>query len=440
MGFGCKGLSQTEQKTVKPIRLNYWTVYNDVDQLKELANAYTAGRPHVSISIRKVRPDEFEKLLTNALADDVAPDIVSIPVKELKKYQKRLSVMPASVQVSNLQVTGQYIKETQVLTQTNNLPSLNAIKSNYITTVNNDITKGGTVYGLPISVDTLALYYNKDIFDKANIPEPPKTWDEFVEAVKKTTKVDANGNIIQSGVALGTGKNIDNSFDVLSLFMMQGGVSMANGSVVTFANGLDKPLAGNFTIKALDFYTDFARPTKEVYTWNKKQENALTSFVRGKTAMYFGFAFDLPTIKSRGANINLGIIPVPQLSMDVPVNVANYYVESVVEKSKNKNDAWDFVRFVTAPENVKKYTDKTLRLSPYRVHIKDQQENISLKPFTEQILNIKNWYQGTNYQSAKQALDNLVELYVEPYEGELPIEKYKASLINNASRIIQQTM
>lgn len=48
--------------------------------------------------------------------------------------------------------------------------------------------QGGT-YGLPIDSGPMALFYNKEVFDKAGISEAPKTWDEFYEDAKKIRKV-----------------------------------------------------------------------------------------------------------------------------------------------------------------------------------------------------------------------------------------------------------
>ena len=44
---------------------------------------------------------------------------------------------------------------------------------------------GGKVYGLPMDSGPMAFFYNKEVFDKAGIKEPPTTWDEFYEDAKK---------------------------------------------------------------------------------------------------------------------------------------------------------------------------------------------------------------------------------------------------------------
>ncbi|MEK7644529.1 MAG: extracellular solute-binding protein [Patescibacteria group bacterium] len=440
-GFGCKGLSKDQQSTLKPVSLNFWTVYEDTAELNKLAAKYNKIYPHVKVNIRQVRYDEFENLLINALADDVAPDVVSMHTRWLNHYVNRLSVAPASVKMSRFVTADNLTKDTSIVLDTNNLPTAASIKKDYVVSVYNDAIIGGQVYGLPQSFDTLAVYYNKDLLDKANVPEAPGTWDEFLQAVKASTKFDKNGKILQAGTALGAGNNIDNATDILTLLMMQNGMEIVSGKSVAFDAGLKPETVANHpTLQALRFYTDFARPNKEAYTWTEEMGNALDSFTRGKVVFYFGFAYDLARIKSQAPEMNLEIISVPQLNPSAPVNVANYWIQSVPKKSKHQNEAWDFIRFISSPENVQSYSEATRRPSPFRAHIKEQKDNPLLAPFATQALIAKNWYNGQNIDVANAAIKDLITNFLKPYaEGE-DKNKRDANLIQNAAAIVRQTM
>ena len=109
-GLGCSGVSTVQQASVQPVSVEYWTVFNDVEELRKLATAYSQTRPYVKINIRQVRYEEFDKLFVNALADDVAPDVVSMHTRWLHKYTSRLAPMPAKVQMANVSVQGQLKK------------------------------------------------------------------------------------------------------------------------------------------------------------------------------------------------------------------------------------------------------------------------------------------------------------------------------------------
>jgi multiple sugar transport system substrate-binding protein len=438
-GLGCKGLSQQEKEATKSVVLDYWTVFNDVDQLRALAEDYKTVRRYVTVNIRQIRYEEFDDLFTNALADNVEPDIVSVHSRWLRQYKTRLDPAPSTVTVARITTEGRLQPRDVVTIEQNTMPDESDVKRLYVSSVAEDVVIDGDVYGLPIAMDTLALYYNKELLDKAGVPLVPSTWEGFSEAVKKGTIYGKNGEILQSGVALGTGNNIDNSFDIISLLFLQSGLKMTKGGMVSFAEGVDKNSDKHPAVESLRFYTDFARPTKDVYSWNENMPNALEEFARGKSVFYFGFAYDRPRIKARGPQLKFEIEPVAQLNPSVPVNVANYWVESVVGKSEHKDEAWDFIRFLSAPENIKKYTDATKQPSPLRVQIESQKEDEELGPFALQALSAKNWYQGNDLNATDQVFTDLFSDYLIPFsENENPVKR-AVSLLEKTSRVIQQT-
>lgn len=439
-GFGCKAPSAQEKAAIRPINLNYWTVYGDVDQLRKFANQYEALFPQVKINIRQIRYEEYDKLFTNALADDVAPDIISMHTRSLRKYDNRLSPMPAKAKVSHKEIKGQYVKEEVIITEEKTLPSLETIRTNYVSGVTDDIVVGGKVYGLPLAYDSMAIYYNKTLLDQSGVPTAPSTWEEFVAAVKQSTKYDVNNKVIQSGVALGAGRTVDNAADILALLIMQKGFDMTRGANVSFSTGVDKNSDNHPTVESLRFYSDFARSDKEVYSWNDSLGTAFESFLRGKSVFYFGYAYDYARIKARNPQMALVSIPIPQLNANKPVNIANYWIETVVKKSKNKDYAWDFIRYITLPNNLKQYTEAAKLPSPLREHIGAQKLNPVLATFSNQSLTAKNWYRGREWELAKGGIQDMMDSYLLPYPEGLEAGERDAQIIYKAARTVQQSL
>ena len=52
----------------------------------------------------------------------------------------------------------------------------------------NDFAKSGTVYGVPMWMDTLAIIYNKDLLADADLTEPPTSWPRFKTVAEALTK------------------------------------------------------------------------------------------------------------------------------------------------------------------------------------------------------------------------------------------------------------
>jgi ABC-type glycerol-3-phosphate transport system substrate-binding protein len=422
LGQGCtKKLPQNIIDATKPMTLVWWSVFDDSDALQSTITAYRAMHPNVSIDLKIMRVDEYENALVNALAEDRGPDIFSMHNTWIPKYQVKLAPIPDTITVPFTTVKGTIKKEAVTEMRTSPGLSVKDLKNQYIDAVSNDVilyvpqappAQGSKdqIFALPLSADSLALFYNKDLLNAAGIPEPPAYWDDFQKMVPKLTRQDKQGNIVQSGAALGTAKNVERHSDILSTLMMQNGTQMGNVNGPTFQ--LTPPeLQGRPTPPADDaviFYTDFANPAKEVYTWNDKMPDSLVAFAAGQTAFFFGYDYNLPTIRAQAPKLNLGIAKLPQIRENPEVNFANYWVEGVSKKSKYQNWAWDFLEFAAAAPQAAKYLDAAKRPTALRSLIEKQAADIDLSVFASQMLTAKSWYHGRDDAASEQAFSDLI--------------------------------
>jgi len=413
-GFGCKTVDTKTQTASEPITLTYWRVFDDSDAFATIIEKYKVLHPNITIEYKKLRYEEYENELLNAWAEDRGPDIFSIQNTWLRKYQSKLTPLPVEITMPYLVETGTIKKE--VVTQLKTIPSLTIreLKNNFADVVAGDVIfDDGKIYGLPLSIDTLALYYNRDLFNNAGITEAPKYWNkEFQQDVKKLTKQDPKKGIVQSGVALGTASNIERYSDILTTLMMQNGAVMVSGNQVTFhAVPEASKTSYNPGLEALRFYSDFANPLKEVYSWNKDFPNSLQAFTSGNLAMFFGYSYHLAQIKSLAPTLNFGISKLPQIEGNsLTANYANYWVESVSKKSQHPNEAWDFVQFITKEENAKIYLEKTKKPTALKSLIASQQGLEDLSVFAEQILSAKSWYKGKSVNDAEGAIKEMIDM------------------------------
>ncbi|MDD4901349.1 MAG: extracellular solute-binding protein, partial [Patescibacteria group bacterium] len=269
------------------------------------------------------------------------------------------------------------------------------------------------------------------------IAQPPAYWNsEFLEDIKKTVKQDSQGEIIQSGVALGGSTNIERYSDILSVLMMQNGSVMMDGGSSVLFNVIPAALKDqnyNPGLEALRFYSDFANPAKEVYSWNKNLEESLILFAQGKLAVMFGYAYHLPTIKAQAPKLNFSIAKLPQIEGNTPVNFANYWVETVSSKSKNADAAWDFIQFETKAEQAKTYLDKTKKPTALRALIDEQINDNDIGVFADQLLTAKSWYKGKDSSAMEK-------IFAEMIDAAVLNQEQTANLINLAAGKVQQTI
>ncbi|MBI2454181.1 MAG: extracellular solute-binding protein, partial [Parcubacteria group bacterium] len=270
---------------VQTAQLEFWGM-DKPDIWEPIISAYETANPGVSINYVQKNTAGYEKELLNGLASGRGPDIVFIQNTWPNKHLNKLSPAPP------------------------NLISAQNFKDIFMDVAAQDLIRSGQVYAVPFYVDTLGLYYNKSLYNNAGLVSPPKTWEEFNQAVKQISQKDDSGNIIRSGAALGTAGNVNYASDILGLLMLQTGTVMvgANGSEAAFDRtvSLDgRPYSPGQT--ALDFYTSFAVSTKPVYSWNARMQNSLKAFISGETAMYLGYARDLKQIRESGLSFGVSV-------------------------------------------------------------------------------------------------------------------------------------
>ncbi len=449
-GLGCKSISQEEQAASQPLTLNYWRVYDDSDSFTDIIAAYKVLHPNITVNYRKLRPEEFQTELLNALAEDRGPDMFSIQNTWLPAYQTKIAPLPSALKVAYITTEGTYQKKTVVTIKTTATPTVKQVQDQYVAAVGADVVRNDidaatqkstkSIFGLPLAVDTLALYYNKDLLDAAGIPEPPKTWEDFNKDVKLLTRLSSDNKILQSGAALGLGKNVTRAVDILSLLMMQNGAVMANEA--GFPAFQQMPTGANLTAtpaaQALQFYTDFADPTKEVYSWSADMPESLDAFSRGQAAFFFGFAYHLPYIRARAPKLNFNIVSAPQINASKPVNLASFWVETVSKKTTHLNEAWDFILFANKAENVVKYLNKVGKPPALRSLVTSQADNPDLAPFASQLLTAKTWYHGRDSVLAEQYFLEMIDEVFKP--SAINDTQVYQRAVNNAANKIGQTM
>lgn len=422
-GVGCAAGVKAPPASAKALTLNYWRVLDDADAFDEIINEYRKLHPNVTINYRKLRLEEYENELLNALAEDRGPDILAIHNTWVRGYQVKLLPMPKSLKLAFRETQGT-IQKTQVWVE-KTVPALTVaqVKNAFVEQVaadavinaaTNDPKEGlvPQIYGLPLALDTMVLYYNKDVMNAAGIPVPAQSWQEFQSHVKRLTRYDDQGKLLRPAVGIGTSRNVERSFDILSLLMMQNGVVMTDENGFPTFHKTPERLQSRPTPpqeEALIFYTDFANPAKETFTWDDTQPNSFDAFAAGKTGYFLGYAYHLPRIRSQAPKLNLGITAIPQIDPEFKVNYANYWLEAVSRKTKHPNEAWDFLQFAANANRAKSYLAKTGKPTALRSLVDTQLNEADLAPFVSQVLTAKSWYKGKNIRATEAAFADMID-------------------------------
>jgi multiple sugar transport system substrate-binding protein len=209
------------------------------------------------------------------------------------------------------------------------------------------------ILAVPLAVDPLVLYWNKDLLATKGYAKPPQYWDELYDMARRITVRADSGSLSKSAISFGEYDNVPNAKSILSLLIMQaGGQVTARGSEGRLVPAI-LPKTGTAvqsTVSALRFFTEFSDPSKDDYTWSKSFPDAQQSFAVGDLALYIGHASEAPLLSRMNPNLNFAIAPVPQIrGASTAIDTGYVYGFAVPRAAKNPSGALTVAALLSGP-------------------------------------------------------------------------------------------
>jgi ABC-type glycerol-3-phosphate transport system substrate-binding protein len=381
------------KKDYSDVELTYYKVFDESSVIKPMIDAYIMDHPGLTINYRQFSDfDEYQNTILNEMAEGEGPDIFSMQNTWFAANFRKLAPMP-----KDFGGTADF-EETFVDVAYKDL-------------VRVDDEGEERVFALPMTVDTLALYYNKAHFED-RLPtkgRPSSTWEGIKEDVAALNKV--NNGLSQfevSGIAMGRADNISRAVDIFYLLFLQYGGEFYNDNMsqAVFA-GKHGGSINYPALEALEFYTSFADSDQKHYSWNEfvasddNDAKEIEAFAAGDVSMIIGYSYmydeildQIDSLGSRGLNamdeddIRIAQIPQlydPEVSKDKRVTYANYFAETVSKNSEHPDVAWDFLIHMTSYDNLQYYFEKLNKPTSRRDMINGQKEDPKYGVFAEQI-------------------------------------------------------
>lgn len=390
-----------KRPTGPPIELTWWKPFDEPRIVQPLIEEFNKSFPNVQITYVQKSIETYEDELIDALASGLGPDIFSIHNDWLPKHKEKITPAP------------------------NQIFSLRELRDSFLEVVNFDLVEEEKIYAVPLAVDILVMYYNRDILASTGIPRPPATWEELVNLTPRLTRQDNQGNFIRHAVALGTTDNVNRAPDILGLLMLQNGTPFydSSKSQSTLAQAVQDETGNSFSpaARALEFYTQFSNPAKVTYTWNNRSNNSIEAFSAGQMALMFSYSYLKPTLTNKAPFLNYGIAAVPQIDPGKSrVNFANYWAESVSRQTKHAEAAWQFLKFITDPAVLPKYYEAQKQPSSRVSIIEQQLTDPEIGVFAENALSAKSFYKPDSdalEQIFVQMINDVVLRNISPLEA-----------------------
>ncbi|KKQ11134.1 MAG: Extracellular solute-binding protein family 1, partial [candidate division WS6 bacterium GW2011_GWC2_36_7] len=199
--------SNTNTNTVTG-ELVYWGLWEPSSVMQPLIDQYQSAHPGVTILYSQQTYTNYEsrlytRLQQSSTSSEPAPDIFRIHNTWTPKYYTYLYPLPSTVMTSSTYSTTFYPTATADFT-----------------------AKDGNIYAMPLEIDGLVVFYNKQLLTAAGVTTPPTDWDSFVELSQKLTKKTSTGKITQAGLAMGTSSNVTHAAEILSFLMLEQGIDI----------------------------------------------------------------------------------------------------------------------------------------------------------------------------------------------------------------------
>lgn len=275
----------------------------------------------------------------------------------------------------------------------------------------------GKQYGIPFTLDTFMLFYNKDILTEAGYDAPPKTWEEFSEMCEAVTQIDADGDYSRMGCMP------DYPWIIPAAIPYSCGASFYDEQTnQVLASSDDMKAALNIAYSLYSGTYDNAKAQKFKSGLGQYQ-SAENPFFTGKVAFSIEGEWYPTFLAEYAPDLNWGVTRLPCLDgrEDTSYGFLQGGMLIIPEASKNKDAAYTFVEWLTSDAGQVALCAAKGNLPATHSGLKNAalvEANPSLKPFIEYV-----------NSTPCEALPGV------PFMGE-----YNTLLITKESEIFNQTL
>lgn len=256
----------------------------------------------------------FSRDVADAIASGNGPDLLILSQEELVSEKGKLSAIPYS-SISERAYIDSYLSIFEMF-----------------------LSEEG-VYGIPLAVDPMVLYYNRTTLASAGVAKAPATWEAISGLAPGVVRRTGDSAVVRALIPFGDYGNVRNARGILSTLLLQAGTPIT----IEDERGVRSVLADSETVfgrgaaeSAITFYTQFADPAKAVYSWNRSLPDSRAMFIAGDLALYPGFSSELPYLLAANPNLDFDMAPIPQPGTSVSrTTYALAYVFALPKASPN---------------------------------------------------------------------------------------------------------
>lgn len=310
------------------VEIEYWQYYFDarVEAMDTLIENFEVANPDITVTMTHFPYADYRTKVAAAIPAGEGPDVVQLFYGWLNDYVQAELIQPLPADsFPAAQIDEEFF------------PMVQAMKD------------GDAYWALPTAVRSLALFYNKRLFEEAGITSPPETLDEMMEAAAALTKFDGAGNITQVGITAGMTAQ-DHHWWREGLIRQFGGEPYVDDYQTVNYNSE----AGQ---AAVDFYTNMfmgENPVSAIGFMDEPQ----AAFKAGRAGMHIDGSFRIGSLNgTRG--LEWGVTELPANADGTRSNYSSYWVNAITTKAQGEkyDAAVKFMAYITSDEAMQVWLD-----------------------------------------------------------------------------------
>lgn len=312
-----------KHSTKAVIQFASWGSKSEVEIIKPILAEFEKENPEIKVEFVHIPQNYFQKIHL-LFASNLAPDVIFI----------NNLYLPIYANAGVLEEIGNKISDPLIFFE----KSLKALSYN------------DKIYAVPRDVSNLVIYYNKDLFNKYNIPCPNKYWtfDDFLILAQKLTKdADNDGKIDTWGISFE-----EDLIYYLPYLMSEGGGVLSDDLKTSSINTQESQ-------KGLQFYADLRNKYHVAPTEAESASATMAQlFLQGKLAMQVSGRWLVPKYRS-DAKFEWNVInfPAGDEGSIVPLDASGW---AISKNSKHKTEAMKLIEFLSSKKSIEKFSQSGL--------------------------------------------------------------------------------
>ncbi|MDF1670256.1 MAG: sugar ABC transporter substrate-binding protein [Roseovarius sp.] len=356
------------------VTLTMWTVANNAPEAV-FAKEFSDKDNGIKIDVREIKFDDIIAETLRAFATKANPDLIAVDNPNHAAFAAAGAFLDLTPHIAN---------------------SSQIKMDNYFDGPRSSLTWDGKAYGIPRASNTIALYYNKDMFKAAGLDPnaPPATWDDLYDAAKKLT--DPANDVY--GIAFSAKASEEGTFQFLPWAQMGGG-SFDNINVSGAADALD-------LWKKL-FDEGLTSPD----TLTRGQWDSTGTFNGGNAAMAISGPWELKRM-SKDAKFDWGVALLPVPNADAPrASALGDFNVAIFSNTEHAEAAFKFLEYQDSqverlwPEFSRMPSQKSVALAPTG----DAKIDAAAAVFVEQLQSARNRGPHPKWPNISKAIQNAMQ-------------------------------